>query len=102
MTGLWNLILWLKSLVNVEEEPIEQELSGSFSEDMVNPALERAESSSDFVLEVLRWPLSILLLLVLFFVLVFAYRRFSARHEADDDGYEQWINSSKNKTIARK
>jgi hypothetical protein len=91
MTGLWNLILWLKSLVNVEEEPIEQELSGSFSEDMVNPALERAESSSDFVLEVLRWPLSILLLLVLFFVLVFAYRRFSARHEADDDGERESI-----------
>ena len=91
MTGLWDLILWLKSLVNVEEEPIEQELSGSFSEDMVNPALERAESSSDFVLEVLRWPLSILLLLVLFFVLVFAYRRFSARHEADDDGERESI-----------
>ncbi|NQW21084.1 MAG: DUF4129 domain-containing protein [Chloroflexi bacterium] len=96
LTGLWNLILWLKSLVNTEEEIIGDEVTRQLSEEMVNPALERAESASNFAIEVLRWPLSILLLVVLFFVLVFAYRRFSNRHGNDDDTDRESIRGDAN------
>ena len=91
ITALWNVILWLQSLVNAEEEPVEDRAPEQLSEEMVNPALERAESASDFAIEALRWPLSILMLVLLFFVLVFAYKRFTVRYEVDDDGERESI-----------
>jgi len=91
ITALWNVILWLQSLVNPQEELVEDRGPGQLSEEMVNPALERAESASDFATEALRWPLSILMLVVLFFVLVFAYKRFTGRHEVDDDDERESI-----------
>jgi len=91
MTALWNLILWLKERSGSEEEEIEQEAPGQLSEEMVNPALERAESASDFAIEALRWPLSILLIVVLFVVLIFAFRRFSARLGKEEDSNRESI-----------
>ncbi len=91
MTVLFNGILWLQSLLNGDEEPVEDRVPGPLSDEMVNPVVERAESASDFAIEALRWPLSILLLVVLFFVLVFAYRRYTARHELEDDGERESI-----------
>jgi hypothetical protein len=91
MTALWNGILWLQSLFSGEEEPSEDRAPGPLSDEMVNPAADRAETASDFAIEVLRWPLSILLLVVLFFVLVFAYKRYTARHESEDDGERESI-----------
>ena len=85
MTALWNLILWIKERFVEEEDEIEQEAPGQLSEDMVNPAMERAEQASDFAVGALRWPLSLLLIVVLFFVLVFAYRKFATRVSQDDD-----------------
>ncbi len=81
MTAIWNLILWLQSLSDAEEKEVERDTPGAFAEDMVNPAAERSEEVTNFAIEALRWPLSILLLLGLFFVLIFAYRRFSSRVE---------------------
>jgi hypothetical protein len=91
MTALWNLILWLKERSGSEDEEIEQEAPGQLSENMVNPALERAESASDFAIEALRWPLSILLIVVLFVVLMFAFRRFSARLGKEEDSNRESI-----------
>jgi hypothetical protein len=85
MTALWNLILWLKDRFGGEEQTTEEESPGQLSEEMVNPALERAESATDFAVEALRWPLAFLLIIVLFFVLVFAFRRFTARLEKSED-----------------
>ncbi|MBN4064582.1 DUF4129 domain-containing protein [Dehalococcoides mccartyi] len=86
MTGLWNAIQWVfDRFAGGDDELIEQDPLGPLSEAMVNPARERAESATDFALEALRWPLSILLIVVLFFVLVFAYRRFSSRLGDEDD-----------------
>jgi hypothetical protein len=91
MTALWNLILWLKERTGSEDEEIEQEAPGQLSEEMVNPALERAESASDFAIEALRWPLSILVIVVLFVVLMFAFRRFSARLGKEEDSNRESI-----------
>ncbi|MBT5476412.1 MAG: hypothetical protein HOK43_06080 [Chloroflexi bacterium] len=91
MTALFNAILWLQSLVNDEEEPIERDAPGQFSEELENPALERVESASDFAVEALRWPLSILLLVVLFFVLVFAYKRYTSRSSSEDEDERESI-----------
>ncbi len=84
MTALWNLILWLKARVG-SDEPVETEVPGQLSEEMVNPALERAESATNFAIEALRWPLSLILMVVLFFVFVFAYRRLTTRRSENDD-----------------
>lgn len=91
MTALWNLILWLKDRFSAEEETIEQEVPGQLSEEMVNPALERAETATDFAIEALRWPLAILLIVVLFFVLVFAFRRFTARVQKTENDERESI-----------
>jgi len=91
MTALWNFILWLQSLVNEEEEVIGEDAPGQLSEEMVNPAAERAEEASNFAIEALRWPLSILMIAALFFVLIFAYRRFSTRLEKNDDSKRESI-----------
>ena len=91
MTAIWNLILWLQSLSERDEEGVEQEPPGPLSEEMVNPAVERAEDATNFAIEALRWPLSILLLVVLFFVLVFAYRRFSSRLGEEEEAIRESI-----------
>ena len=85
MTALWNFILWLKERFGAEEQQIDREAPGQLSEDMVNPALDRAEAASEFAIEALRWPLSILLIIVLFVVLIFAFRRFTSRVGDKDD-----------------
>jgi hypothetical protein len=78
ITLLWRFLLWLRERARgEEEEDVEQGPTRELSEEMVNPALERAEETTEVAIEVLRWPLSIILIVVLFFVLVFAYRRFS-------------------------
>ena len=47
--------------------------------------VEQADNASEYALGALRWPMSILLVIVLFFILVFAYRRFSSRSGGDED-----------------
>ena len=91
MTAIWNLILWLQSLSDAEEKEVERDAPGAFAEEMVNPAAERGEEVTNFAIEVLRWPLSILLLLGIFFVLIFAYRRFSFRVEDSGDSQRESI-----------
>jgi hypothetical protein len=86
MTLLWRLILWLKSMF--ESEQIEEEAPvGEVGDSIVDEVNTRADEAADFAVDAIRWPLSILLLVVLFFVLVFAYRRYSARDngEVDDE-----------------
>jgi hypothetical protein len=73
------IIQWLRERLNpedVEEEPLPP---GQPSEDIASEVAEKAEKGADFAVDALRWPLSILLIVVLFFVLVFAYKRFAAR-----------------------
>jgi hypothetical protein len=91
MTALWNLILWLKERFPAEEQETEQDAPGQLSEEMTNPAVERAEQASEFAIEALRWPLSLLLILVLFFVLIFAYRKFATRVAKDDENDRESI-----------
>ena len=52
---------------------------------------EQAEKATEYALDALRWPLSILLLVVVFLVLVFAYRRFSTRKDDDKDSDRESI-----------
>jgi hypothetical protein len=52
---------------------------------------ERAESATNFAVDALRWPLSILLLVVVFFVLIFAYRRITGRNSESDSGSRESI-----------
>jgi hypothetical protein len=92
ITLLWRLLLWLRDRARgEEEEQVEQEPPGPLSEDMVNPGMEQAERATDFAMEAIRWPVSILLLVVLFFVLVFAYRRFSTRKSDKDNADRESI-----------
>ena len=87
MELLWRLLLWLKSRLQAEEVPEEAQV-GEVGDSIVNEVDARVEQTTDFALDALRWPLSILLLVVVFFVLVFAYRRFSTRDGSDDDDRE--------------
>lgn len=91
MTALWNVILWLKERFAPEQQQIDQEAPGQLSAEMANPALQRAETASDFAIEALRWPLSILLIIVLFVVMTFAFRRFSNRLGEKDDSDRESI-----------
>ena len=84
MTVLWRLILWLKSMF-ASEEAEEEAPIGEIGESIVDEVNARADNATDFAVDAIRWPLSILLLVVLFFVLVFAYRRYSARDNGDGD-----------------
>lgn len=84
MTLLWNLILWLKSMFDSEEVE-EGAPAGQVGDSIVDEVNTRADEAADFAVDAIRWPLSILLLVVLFFVLVFAYRRYSTRDNGDDD-----------------
>ena len=84
MTALWELILWLQRMFATEEVEQEGEAGGAGGS-IFNEVDARADDATDFAVDALRWPLSILLLVVLFFVLVFAYRRFSASDDGDGD-----------------
>lgn len=98
MTALWNLILWLKERFSPEQEETVIDTPGELSEEMVNPATERAENAAEFAIEALRWPLSMILIVVLFFVLVFAFRRFSSRSSENDDGDRESIRGDSDAT----
>jgi hypothetical protein len=85
MTAIWAFIQWLRNRFNSEDAEREPLPPGPTSENLVSEVAEKAASSADVAVEAFRWPLSILLLVVTFFVLVFAYRRFVARRQSDDD-----------------
>jgi hypothetical protein len=85
MNALWALILWAQSLVGEQEEVDEEVGERALSEPMENPALDRAEEATNFAVDALRWPLSILLLIVVFLILVFAYKRFVQKKVGDSD-----------------
>ncbi|MDP6055969.1 MAG: DUF4129 domain-containing protein [Dehalococcoidia bacterium] len=85
VTAIELLLLWLRERLGSKEAEEESLGASELSEDMVDLAAERAEETTEFVLEAFRWPLSMLLIVVLFFVLVFAYRRFSVRNRDTDD-----------------
>jgi hypothetical protein len=79
MWVILNVIAWLREKLNpedVDEEPLPP---GAPSTDLPEHVADKVEKSTDFAIDALRWPLSILLIVVLFFVLIFAYRRFAAR-----------------------
>ena len=84
MRLLWELILWLKNRFQ-SEEAVEEAPVGEVGDSIVDEVTARADDAADFAVDAIRWPLSILLLVVLFFVLVFAYRRFSTRDKGDGD-----------------
>ena len=91
MRVMWAVILWLKGRFaseNVEEEVPQgpPQLSEAMEE-----VADRANSATDFAVDALRWPLSILMLVVLFFVLVFAYRRITGRNNELDDANRESI-----------
>jgi len=88
---LWRLILWLQSRFETEEVEQEEAPVGEIGEQFADRVAERADDATDFAVDAIRWPLSILLLIVVFFVLVFAYRRFSARDKGDDDDNRESI-----------
>ena len=86
MRGMWAFILWLQNVFGSGEE-VEKELTtvSPLSQDLMNEASDRAEDSVNYAVDAIRWPLSIILLVVLFFIFIFAYRRFSRRFNAQDD-----------------
>jgi hypothetical protein len=83
--GLWAFILWLRNVFG--GEPTEPEEIGAAAPEQSElvPAADQVEKATEFTLTALRWPLSILLIVVLFFVLVFAYRRFMRRSDDKDE-----------------
>jgi len=89
MRAIWAIMLWLQDMF--KKEDVEQEIvePGSAPERLLNETAEKVEKSTEYALDALRWPLSILLLVVLFVVLVFAYKRFSARNlDGGEEGRE--------------
>lgn len=78
------LIQWFRDRLNPEDADEEPLAPGPPSEDMVSEVAEKAEKGADFAIDALRWPLSILLIVVLFFVLVFAYKRIATRAGRND------------------
>ena len=86
MRGMWAFILWLQNVFGTGEE-VEKELTtvSPLSQDLMNEASDRAEDSVNYAVDAIRWPLSIILLVLLFFIFIFAYRRFSRRSNARDD-----------------
>lgn len=91
MRALWALIIWLKNVFGGEETPAEEIGGGAPVQPDFGVVAEQAEKSTEYALAALRWPLTILLLVVLFFVLVFAYRRFSSRFGDDDESDRESI-----------
>ena len=83
MRGMWAFILWLQNVFGTGEE-VEKELTtvSPLSQDLMNEASDRAEDSVNYAVDAIRWPLSIILLVLLFFIFIFAYRRFSRRSNA--------------------
>jgi hypothetical protein len=79
MRLLFAIIEWLKDRFGGEETPPEEIGAAAPERPVFETAAEQAESATEFALGALRWPLSILLVLIVFFILVFAYRRFSSR-----------------------
>jgi len=79
MTALWAFLTWLKERSEPVEETGESVAPAAGNEFLDEEAQEQVEIFSDFAVDALRWPLSILLLVVLFIVLVYAYKRFSSR-----------------------
>ena len=86
MRAMWAFILWLQNVFGTGEE-VEKELMtpAPLSQDLMNEASDRAEGSVDYAVDAIRWPLSILLVVLLFFIFIFAYRRFSRRFNVRDD-----------------
>ena len=86
MRGMWAFILWLQNVFGTGEE-VEKELTtvSPLSQDMLNEASDRAEDTVNYAVDAIRWPLSIILLVLLFFIFIFAYRRFSRRFNTRDD-----------------
>ena len=86
MRGMWAFILWLQNIFGAGEE-VEKELTtvSPLSQDLMNEASDRAEDTVNYAVDAIRWPLSIILLVLLFFIFIFAYRRFSRRSNARDD-----------------
>ena len=85
MRALWAFVFWLKNLVGAEETGLDEiRVPGEISEDL-DTTPQQVASSTEFVLGALRWPLSILLVVILFFIFVFAYRRFSSRFGDDEE-----------------
>jgi len=79
MTALWAFLTWLKERSEPAEEAGESISPAAGNQFLDEEAQEQVEIFSDFAVDALRWPLSILLLVVLFIVLVYAYKRFSIR-----------------------
>ena len=86
MRGMWAFILWLQNIFGAGEE-VEKELTtvSPLSQDLMNEASDRAEDTVNYAVDAIRWPLSIILLVLLFFIFIFAYRRFSRRFNTRDD-----------------
>jgi hypothetical protein len=96
MNAIFAILLWLKEKFN-PEEPIEDTVEpGAPPEALLDETAEKVEKSAEYALDALRWPLSVLLVLVLFFVLVFAYKRFSARKNEDGDDNRESIRGDAN------
>tara|TARA_Y100000588_G_scaffold377757_1_gene457308 strand:+ start:424 stop:1833 length:1410 start_codon:yes stop_codon:yes gene_type:complete len=92
MRGMWALILWLQNVFGAGEE-VEQEIMSvsPLSQDLMNEATDLAEDSVNYAVDAIRWPLSIILLVLLFCIFIFAYRRFSRRFNAQDDSERESI-----------
>ncbi|MCH8909563.1 MAG: DUF4129 domain-containing protein [Chloroflexi bacterium] len=91
MRLLFALIDWLKNVLGGEETPAEEIGGAAPVRPDFNVAAEQAENATEYALGALRWPLSILLVVVLFFILVYAYRRFSSRFGDDEDSDRESI-----------
>ncbi|MDA1280229.1 MAG: DUF4129 domain-containing protein [Chloroflexi bacterium] len=85
MRAMWAIILWLQNVfVNEDQEVAPVDTVRPLSQDL-ETTVKRAENATEYALDALRWPLSILLIVVVFFILVFGYRRFSSRSDRSDD-----------------
>ncbi|MCZ6538579.1 MAG: DUF4129 domain-containing protein [Chloroflexi bacterium] len=84
MRLLFALIDWLKRVLGGEETPAEEIGGAAPVQPFFDVPPDQAENATEYALGALRWPLSILLVVIVFFVLVFAYRRFSSRFGDDE------------------
>ena len=91
MRVLLAIIDWLKERFGEEETPPEEIGAAAPEPPAFDTVAEQAETATEFALGALRWPLSILLILIVFFILVFAYRRFSSRSGSDEDSDRESI-----------
>lgn len=91
MRGLWALILWLQNVFGGEEIVEDRVGQTRPLQPVVDDKTEQVERLTHVAIDAVRWPLSILLVAFVFFILVLAFRRYVRRRGETDQSRRESI-----------